>query len=496
MLFLGNINFASADTASDTDTLLNWAENNYPEYFPTHQTTQSIAPWLFRFYPDKNVYAGVNTSNNGVYVLGGPWGIDKPTYIDSLYNLLSVAQNEDPTKITAIWMGSTTRRYYVLKSDGSVWTWLGGNSLPSTPSRITELTDITTIARDINSEIALALKKDGTVWQLYPDTAPEQIRELTDIVAINLFENNFLGGDYVYYALKNDGTVWIWGNNRFGQLGNGTLDDSYKPAPVAGLTNITAIYPSNDTCFALKDDGTIWAWGVRRWGASDPDGDGVNDRNKTWTPVKLLGLTDVTQIFISKYATKSDGTFWSLVDDSIDPYLLLTYGGHHENPIPIKELTNVVSVGSYPTKLPNLENEFQYYSIRNDGEVWWWKYNEYSRPTTSYTQIYGFSDIISIKHSTYHSLALKNDGTVWSWGNTLVDGAIVYKQDPVQVIGLTGITAIDVSPDLGLLGGASYALKDDGTLWAWGYFVSNALGNGENYDTYRYSAVPVQIKVP
>ena len=39
LVFLGNISFATADTASDTDTLLNWAENNYPAYFPTHQTT-------------------------------------------------------------------------------------------------------------------------------------------------------------------------------------------------------------------------------------------------------------------------------------------------------------------------------------------------------------------------------------------------------------------------------------------------------------------------
>lgn len=55
LIFLGNINFASANTTSDTDTLLNWAENNYPQYFPTHQTTQSIDPWLFRFYPKTSV---------------------------------------------------------------------------------------------------------------------------------------------------------------------------------------------------------------------------------------------------------------------------------------------------------------------------------------------------------------------------------------------------------------------------------------------------------
>ena len=102
LIFLGNINFASANTASDTDKLLNWAENYYPLYFPAHQTTQSIEPWLFRFYPETNVYAGVNTSNNGVYVFGGPWGNVNPTYIDSLPNLLATTQNGKLTDVISI----------------------------------------------------------------------------------------------------------------------------------------------------------------------------------------------------------------------------------------------------------------------------------------------------------------------------------------------------------------------------------------------------------
>ncbi|NBQ69591.1 MAG: hypothetical protein EBU46_12500 [Nitrosomonadaceae bacterium] len=106
LVFLGNISLASADTASDTDTLLNWAENNYPAYFLTHQTTQSIAPWLFRFYPETNVYAGVNTNDNGVYVFGGPWGNINPTYIDSLSNLLLAATNGKLTNVRSMVTGS------------------------------------------------------------------------------------------------------------------------------------------------------------------------------------------------------------------------------------------------------------------------------------------------------------------------------------------------------------------------------------------------------
>lgn len=76
-----------ADINTDTERLLNWAENVYPEIFPTHQLTHSIEPWLFRYYPETGVYAGVNLGDNNVYVLGGPWG-DNITPIDSLANLL------------------------------------------------------------------------------------------------------------------------------------------------------------------------------------------------------------------------------------------------------------------------------------------------------------------------------------------------------------------------------------------------------------------------
>lgn len=89
---LGNIPFAFSDTASDTETLLNWAENTYPAIFPSRQATQNIDPWLYRYYPESGIYAGVNKSDNSVYVLGGPWG-NNPTVIDTLASLISQIEN-------------------------------------------------------------------------------------------------------------------------------------------------------------------------------------------------------------------------------------------------------------------------------------------------------------------------------------------------------------------------------------------------------------------
>lgn len=92
VLALGVIQNAVADTSGDTEILLNWAERTYPQYFPTHQVTQTINPWLYRYYPETGIYAGVNTGDSSAYVLGGPWG-GSPTRIDSLASLITQIAN-------------------------------------------------------------------------------------------------------------------------------------------------------------------------------------------------------------------------------------------------------------------------------------------------------------------------------------------------------------------------------------------------------------------
>lgn len=81
-----SINLASATTTTaEIETVLNWAENSFPEFFPDHQPTQISDPWVYRFYPSTGIYTGV--SDNQVFVFGGPWGTDSPTFVETLLNL-------------------------------------------------------------------------------------------------------------------------------------------------------------------------------------------------------------------------------------------------------------------------------------------------------------------------------------------------------------------------------------------------------------------------
>ncbi len=86
-------------------------------------------------------------------------------------------------------------------------------------------------------------------------------------------------------AVKSDGTVWAWGWNGDGRLGDGTTTDSLTPVPVLGLTDVVAVAAGNDHSSAVKSDGTLWAWGDN---SSGQLGDGTTTNRST--PGQLTGL--------------------------------------------------------------------------------------------------------------------------------------------------------------------------------------------------------------
>lgn len=86
-VLIGYSHFAMADITSDTEKILNWAEKEFPQYFPEHQTTQNLDPWRYRFYPQTGIYAGINTADQNAYVLGGPFGNNDPVFIDTTAGL-------------------------------------------------------------------------------------------------------------------------------------------------------------------------------------------------------------------------------------------------------------------------------------------------------------------------------------------------------------------------------------------------------------------------
>jgi hypothetical protein len=92
-------------------------------------------------------------------------------------------------------------------------------------------------------------------------------------------------------ALKSDGTVWCWGLNSNGQLGDGTKTDRNIPVQVSGLTGITAIAAGFNHSLALKSDGTVWAWGDNTYGQLS----NAAAENST-IPIKVSGLTGIAAI--------------------------------------------------------------------------------------------------------------------------------------------------------------------------------------------------------
>ena len=169
------------------------------------------------------------------------------------YPVGTIVQAKGLTDVVAIDAGM--RHSLALKSDGSVWAWgldretqLGDASTDNlnTPTKVIGLDDMVAIAGGMNH--TLALKSDGTVWACGRNLEGElgkgnfdstisfvnQVSNLTDVVAI-------AAGSIHNLALKADGTVWTWGANSYGQLGNGNNDNMASPVQVSGLTNVVSI---------------------------------------------------------------------------------------------------------------------------------------------------------------------------------------------------------------------------------------------------------------
>jgi alpha-tubulin suppressor-like RCC1 family protein len=291
------------------------------------------------------------------------------------------------------------------------------------------------------------------------------------------------GGTDVAYALRTDGTVWAWGRGRHGALGNGHAQDSGLPVRVVGLNHVTAIAASGiGAAFALRDDGTVWSWGDNT--------DGLLGNGNSWTvsgrsvPAKITGLAGVTAIaagYDDGYAVIG-GRVWAWGNKA---YGALGAGdtGNNNNgrPIQVTGLTSVVSIAA---------GRFAATASTSSGNVWVWG-NGAGIPTNpnvlfepSWVPIHWklLSNVKAVAEAGNDRFAILRDGTVRSWGSAffgvLGNGHSANTQivRPVRVSGLTHVKALAA---FGLTG---YALRTDGTVWSWGWGHAGALGSGGTAD--------------
>ncbi len=300
-------------------------------------------------------------------------------------------------------------------------------------------------------------------------------------------------GNSFALALTSDGSVWAWGYNGHGELGNGTATESTVPVQVSDLTGITAVSAGTNAGVALRSDGTVWTWGENLEGEL---GDGTTTVSRI--PVQVTGLTGVTQIAAGNgfvLALRSDGTVWAWGYNASGQ---LGNGTTFDSDVPVQVqgLSRVTSIAAggedsmaVATKgYVNMLSAVYEWGANEDGQIDG-TYRE--RPVPVQINGIGAQHVSGIAAGLDYSVVLGTDGSVWDWGvneiGQLGDGSTADSVVPVEAQGTgSGITQISAGESHVL------ALRSDGTVEGWGANFSGELGNGTD-DSEAPNPTPVQV---
>jgi alpha-tubulin suppressor-like RCC1 family protein len=291
-----------------------------------------------------------------------------------------------------------------------------------------------------------AIKTDGTLWtwgrnndgRLGDNTTTDRSTPVTTFAGGTNWKQVSGGGSHTA-AIKTDGTLWTWGRNYDGQLGtNNTTDRSTPVTTFAGGTNWKQVSGGYGHTAAIKTDGTLWTWGRNYYGQL---GDGTSYNTRSTPITTFAGGTNWKQVaggYGHTAAIKTDGTLW-------------TWGSNYDG-----QLGNNTS---------------------NAGRL---------TPVTTFAGGTNWKQVTCGNSGQTHTAAIKTDGTLWTWGNNstgqLGDNTTTSRSTPVTTFaGGTNWKQVASGQN------HTATIKTDGTLWTWG---SNGQGRlGDNTGTQRNTPV-------
>jgi alpha-tubulin suppressor-like RCC1 family protein len=358
------------------------------------------------------------------------------------------------------------RHTAAVKTDGTLWAWGEGGSgrLGNNDSLNNRSTPVTTFS-------------GGTNWK--------QVSCSYDFTT----------------AVKTDGTLWVWGNNSFSKLGNNeTSAISRKATPIttfAGGANWKQVSADCNTnsgigVAAVKTDGTLWLWGSNSNGQL-----GNTDLILRSTPITtFVGGTNWKQVCYS------DGSTLSLNDNGVNK-LLYGFGNNYYGNLGFADGTSFKDV--FPTQVEGNFSNWKQVScsnitggadpvaaIKTDGTLWVWGNsgslgtNDTINKSTPVTTFAGGTNWNVVHCATNIMSAIKTDGTLWTWGTN--SSAQLGTNDTINKS--TPVTTFAGGTNWKQISSAGYscaAIKTDGTLWVWGNNSSSSEGRLGTNDTINKS---------
>lgn len=378
---------------------------------------------------------------------------------------------------------------FIIKKDGTVWTWgfnqhgqLGDGSLKNKemPEELNTIDKVAQISTDYLHTVFV--KSDGTIWFCgykcdHPEITPYY---LVNPITLKTLKNvkEVSANIELSATLKMDGTVWVWGDFRFVEKGGVIIK---LPKLVKGLDNVKSIETGRNFFTVLKFDGTVWAWG-------NLTGELGNSMYVSQSsPIKVPVLENVKEITSDFFtlAIKNDGTVWGFGGGDTEPYDTgISAEKNLLAPQQIKGLKDIKKV--------DISDYVYAIALGNDGSLWRWIYKKEAPK-----KVEGINDIVNIENG----VILKNDGTLWTINSDF---------QPEKMNGITGIKAIfkndykriyavdknnivwSINYDSSIKKeqmkldfkqlkyiDSRLALKNDGSVLAWGNNEYGQAGNGD-----------------
>jgi alpha-tubulin suppressor-like RCC1 family protein len=346
---------------------------------------------------------------------------------------------------------------------------------------------------DAGANHTVALRADGTLWswgwnswgQLGDGTTTNRLAPV-QVTGPQVWRTVSAGHQHTL-ALDHLGQVWAWGYNGQGQLGDGTTTARSRPALVPGLQGVIAVSAGETHSLALKANGTVWAWGDN---ANGELGNGTT--TASFVPLQVPGLLGVTRVAASRFfnlALKTDGggagTVFVWGEGSYGQMgdgTAIGYGLDRLSPGAL--LTDTIGIAA------GYEHGLAW---KADGSLWTWGRLAQAYPSGAIfnakpTVVSGLASVTTTAGGNGFSVALEAGGTGKAWGaNTngqLGRGTSPnFETSPGAVLNLANGVALSAGTTHGL------ALRQDGSVMAWGHNAYGQLGIGNTTD----QVTPVQV---